>query len=179
MPRSSARRTGTDPCSVLHAGGGPWSNCAGFDEVGAAVTGLFSLEGSPSLESTLRLFRFAITWWLARHGRCSGSSSPEIRQGGSYRVTVSLTRTCCGCFRLAFSTRSMQQLQPVRPTSTIMSPPICSTPENPLGTYQGMTDQVVMSRTRKSYRMVLVPHGSSQTGVVALMNGEVNLALPK
>lgn len=32
--------------------------------------------------------------------------------------------------------------------------------ETPLGTYQGMTDQIVMSRT--SFRTVLVPRGASK-----------------
>jgi hypothetical protein len=36
------------------------------------------------------------------------------------------------------------------------------TAETPLGTYQGMTDQLVMSRTPGSYRTVLVPRGSSK-----------------
>jgi hypothetical protein len=41
-------------------------------------------------------------------------------------------------------------------------PPELFTAETPLGTYQGMTDQVVMSRTPGSFRTVLVPHGSSK-----------------
>jgi hypothetical protein len=36
------------------------------------------------------------------------------------------------------------------------------TAETPLGTYQGMTDQVIMSRTKESYWTVLAPHGSSK-----------------
>ena len=36
------------------------------------------------------------------------------------------------------------------------------TAETPLGTYQGMTDQVVMSRTKESYRTVMAPRGSSK-----------------
>ena len=34
--------------------------------------------------------------------------------------------------------------------------------ETPCGTYQGMTDQAVMSRTKEAYRTVLVPHGLSK-----------------
>ena len=33
---------------VLHGEQGPWSNRVGFDEVGAAVSGLFSIEGTPA-----------------------------------------------------------------------------------------------------------------------------------
>ena len=36
------------------------------------------------------------------------------------------------------------------------------TAETPLGTYQGMTDQVLMSRTTGSFNTVLVPRGSSK-----------------
>jgi hypothetical protein len=36
------------------------------------------------------------------------------------------------------------------------------TAETPLGTYQGMTDQIVMSRTPGSFRTVLAPRGSSK-----------------
>ena len=37
------------------------------------------------------------------------------------------------------------------------------TAETPLGTYQGMTDQIVMSRTPGAFRTVLVPRGLKQT----------------
>jgi hypothetical protein len=36
------------------------------------------------------------------------------------------------------------------------------TAETPLGTYQGMTDQAVMSRSKESYQTVLAPRGSSK-----------------
>jgi hypothetical protein len=35
------------------------------------------------------------------------------------------------------------------------------TAETPLGTYQGMTDQVILPRTPGAFRTVLVPRGSS------------------
>jgi hypothetical protein len=36
------------------------------------------------------------------------------------------------------------------------------TAETPLGTYQGMTDQIAMSRTPGAFRTVLAPRGSSK-----------------
>jgi len=36
------------------------------------------------------------------------------------------------------------------------------TAETPLGTYQGLTDEVVLSRTPGAFRTVLVPRGSSK-----------------
>ena len=44
------------------------------------------------------------------------------------------------------------------------------TAETPLGTYQGMTDQVVLSRTPGAFRTVLVPRGSIQARVAQQMS---------
>ena len=41
-------------------------------------------------------------------------------------------------------------------------PPDLFTDETPLGLYQGISEQVVMSRTPGSFRTVLVPRGSSK-----------------
>ena len=41
-------------------------------------------------------------------------------------------------------------------------PPDLFIAETPLGLYQGVTDQVAMSRTPGAYRTVLVPRGSSR-----------------
>jgi hypothetical protein len=42
------------------------------------------------------------------------------------------------------------------------STPDLFTAETPLGTYQGLTDQIELSRTPGAYRTVLVPRGSSK-----------------
>src|SRR5262244_2345494 len=36
-----------DASVLLHGATGPWQNRPGFDEIGAAVTGLFCIEGTP------------------------------------------------------------------------------------------------------------------------------------
>jgi len=41
-------------------------------------------------------------------------------------------------------------------------PPDLFTAETPLGLYQGITEQMVMSKTPGSFRTVLVPRGSSK-----------------
>jgi crotonobetainyl-CoA:carnitine CoA-transferase CaiB-like acyl-CoA transferase len=83
---------------VLHGDRGPWKNRPGFDEIGAAVSGLFCVEGTPT------------------HPQSHAHVAPDL-----------------------------------------------FTAETPLGTYQGLTDQVVMSRTPGSFRTVLVPRGSSKS----------------
>ena len=40
--------------------------------------------------------------------------------------------------------------------------------ETPLGTYQGMTDQIVLSRTPGAFRTVMVPKGSSKPEWLAI-----------
>ena len=47
---------------VLHGDKGPWKNRPGFDEIGGAVSGLFCLEGTPTIQNRRRSSRFATTW---------------------------------------------------------------------------------------------------------------------
>ncbi len=57
---------------VLHGEQGPWSNRVGFDEIGAAVSGLFSIEGTPnSAQVAAHHPDLRQRGGLARHRRCS------------------------------------------------------------------------------------------------------------
>jgi hypothetical protein len=47
------------------------------------------------------------------------------------------------------------------PKHTYIAPDLF-TADTPLGTYQGMTDQIVLSRTPGAFRTVMVPRGSSK-----------------
>jgi CoA-transferase family III len=104
---------------VLHGEKGPWSNRVGFDEIGAAVSGLFSIEGSPTQPKSPAIIPICdnVVGWLGTAG-----SKDE---------------------------------------HTYVAPDLF-TAETPLGTYQGFTDQVVLSRTPGAFRTVLVPRGSSK-----------------
>jgi hypothetical protein len=76
-------------------------------------------------------------------------------EGGSYRVTVSLTRFVLWLLSLAQAVAgSCDEHSRVAPD--------LFTAEAPLGTDQGITEQLVMSRTPGSFRAVLVPRGSSK-----------------
>jgi len=55
-------------------------------------------------------------------------------------------------FVLELSGDRIHSMNPMGPTAR----------QTPLGTYQGMTDQVVLSRTPGSFGTVLVPRGSSK-----------------
>jgi hypothetical protein len=83
-------------------------------------------------------------------------------EGGSYRVVVSLTRTVLWLLSLGIFDKEYAAATAGSSDEHTYVAPDLFIAETPLGTYQGMTDQVVMSRTKESYRTVLAPHGSSR-----------------
>jgi crotonobetainyl-CoA:carnitine CoA-transferase CaiB-like acyl-CoA transferase len=148
---------------VLNGEQGPWSKWVGFDEIGAAVAGVFANEGTLSQPSSPPLIPICdnVVGWLATIGVLEALRR-RATEGGSYRVVVSLTRTVLwllslGVFDKAYAKATAGSTEEHSPVA-----PDLFTAETPLGTYQGMTDQVVMSRTPSSFRTVLVPRGSSK-----------------
>jgi CoA-transferase family III len=148
---------------VLHGEKGPWSNRPGFDEIGAAVSGLFAIEGSPTQPKQPPIVPICdnVVAWLGSTGILEALRRRAI-EGGSYRVVVSLTRVVLwqlslGIFDKAYAKSTAGSTDEHRYVA-----PDLFTAETPLGTYQGMTDQIVLSRTPGAYRNVLVPRGSSK-----------------
>ena len=148
---------------VLHGETGPWSNRPGFDEIGAAVSGLFTIEGSPAQPKQPPIVPICdnVVAWLGTTGILAALRRRAI-EGGSYRVVVSLTRTVLwllslGIFDKEYATATAGSTD----EHTYLAPDLF-TAETPLGTYQGMTDQVIMSRTPGAFRTVLEPRGSSK-----------------
>ena len=148
---------------VLHGEQGPWSNWVGFDEVGAAVSGLFSIEGTPTEPKSPPIIPICdnVVGWLGTIGVLEALRR-RATEGGSYRVVVSLTRTVLwllsmGIFDKAYARETAGSSE----EHTYVAPDLF-TADTPLGRYQGVTEQVQMSRTPGSFRTVLVPHGSSK-----------------
>ena len=79
---------------AMHGEKGPWSNRPGFDEIGAAVSGVFTIEGSPTRPKQPPIVPIAdnVVGWLGTTGILAALRRRAI-EGGSYRVVVSLTRT--------------------------------------------------------------------------------------
>jgi crotonobetainyl-CoA:carnitine CoA-transferase CaiB-like acyl-CoA transferase len=148
---------------VLHGEKGPWSNRLGFDEIGAAVSGLFCIEGTPSKPKQPPIVPICdnVVGWLGTIGVLAALRRREV-EGGSYRVVVSLTRTVLWLLSLGIFDKAYAQATAGSTEEHRYVAPDLFTAETPLGTYQGLTDQVVMSRTPGSYRTVLVPRGSSK-----------------
>src|SRR5947207_6460463 len=148
---------------VLHGEKGPWSNRPGFDEIGATVSGLFTIEGSPTRPKQPPIVPIAdnVVGWLGTTGILAALRRRAI-EGGSYRVTVSLTRTVLWLLSLGIFDKAYAKATAGSSDEHTYIAPDLFTAETPLGTYQGMTDQIVMSRTPGAYRTVLVPRGSSK-----------------
>jgi len=148
---------------VLNGEQGPWSNWVGFDEIGAAVAGVFANEGTLTQPSSPPIIPICdnIVGWLGTTGVLEALRR-RATEGGSYRVVVSLTRTVLwllslGIFDKAYANETAGSTDEHKSVA-----PDLFTAETPLGTYQGMTDQVVLSKTAGSFRTVLVPRGSSK-----------------
>src|ERR1700682_4632666 len=79
---------------VLHGDKGPWSNRLGFDEIGAAVSGMFAVEGALTQPKQPPVVPICdnVVGWLGTVGILAALRRRAV-EGGSYRVVVSLTRT--------------------------------------------------------------------------------------
>jgi crotonobetainyl-CoA:carnitine CoA-transferase CaiB-like acyl-CoA transferase len=159
-----AKRPGLVHATVVaHGTRGPWSNRPGFDETGAAVAGLFALEGTPSHPKSPPIVPICdnVVGWLATVGVLEALRRRAV-EGGSYRVVVSLTRTVLWLLSLGIFDRDYAKAMAGSSDEHTYVAPDLFTAETPLGTYQGVTDQVKMSRTPGAFRTVLVPRGSSK-----------------
>ena len=148
---------------VLHGEQGPWSNCVGFDEIGATVAGVFANEGTLAQPSSPPIIPIVdnVVGWLGTIGVLEALRRRAV-EGGSYRVVVSLTRTVLwllslGLFDKAYANETADSTDEHKYIA-----PDLFTAETPLGTYQGMTDQVVLPKTPGFFRTVLDPRGSSK-----------------
>jgi crotonobetainyl-CoA:carnitine CoA-transferase CaiB-like acyl-CoA transferase len=148
---------------VLHGEQGPWSNRVGFDEIGAAVSGVFSIEGTPSQPKSPPIIPICdnVVGWLGTVGILEALRRRSI-EGGSYRVVVSLTRTVLYLLSMGiFDKGYAKETADSTDEHKYIAPDLFSA-ETPMGTYQGMTDQVVLSRTPGAFRTVMAPRGSSK-----------------
>ena len=88
-----------------------------------------------------------VVGWLGTVGVLEALRRRAI-EGGSYRVVVSLTRTVLWLLSLGIFDKAYAQETAGSTDEHAYVAPDLFTAETPLGTYQGLTDQVVLSRTR-------------------------------
>ena len=148
---------------VVHGEKGPWSNRPGFDEIGATVAGLFAIEGSLTNPKQPPIVPICdnVVGWLGTVGVLAALRRRAV-EGGSYRVVVSLTRTVLWQLALGIFDKAYAQATTGSTDEHKNVAPDVFTAETPLGTYQGLDEQVYLPKSPGSCRTVLVPRGSSK-----------------
>jgi crotonobetainyl-CoA:carnitine CoA-transferase CaiB-like acyl-CoA transferase len=139
---------------------GPWSRRGGFDMNGSAASGLMAIEGgaaTPRLPVTT-LINDYITGYLGALGAMAALIR-RATEGGSWRVTVSLTRTAMWC-------GSLGQVDPAHAGSDAehsLRGPDPYDAGSPLGDVHMLAPPVHFSHTPPSWPdPPLVPRGSSR-----------------
>jgi len=98
-----------------------------------------------------------VVGWLGTTGVLEALGRRAV-EGDSYRVVGTVFRLLSmGIFDKAYAKGTAGSTD-----EHMQVDPDLFTAETPLGTYQGFTDQVVLSRTPDSFRTVLMPRGSSK-----------------
>ncbi|PRW63267.1 CoA transferase [Actinopolyspora mortivallis] len=147
--------------TTLNGPTGPWAERVGFDQTAGSLVGMMHLEGDgqrPALPPIMVVNDYIVSWLLAAGvGRALARRAVE---GGSYRVHVSLTRAALWILSLGIVDRDYAGRVAGTGTRHAYLDPETFTDETPLGTYQGVTDQVHMSATPGQYPFTLVPRGS-------------------
>lgn len=146
-----------------HGEGGPWAKRVGFDQVAGTVTGMVVAEGSlatPRLPPTSIVNDYLVAW-LGATGAMAALER-RAREGGSYRVHVSLTRAAMWIMSLGlFEQDYARRTAGTAGEHTLIDPQLF-TSLTPLGIYQGVTENVTLSRTPHHYMNVLSPRGADQ-----------------
>ncbi len=139
---------------------GPWAERGGFDMNGSAVSGLMTLEGSeadPRLPVT-SLINDYITGYMGAIG-ASAALVKRATEGGSWHVTVSLTRTAMWCGSLGLVDPSLAGCDDEH---TLREPVPYDAP-SPLGDVHMLAPPVRFSHTPPAWPdPILVPRGSSR-----------------
>lgn len=141
---------------------GPWAMRGGFDMLGSAASGLTVLEavdGRPSLPSTL-LINDHVSGYLGAAGAIAALLR-RSREGGSYHVSISLTRAA-----MWYQTLGMMDRVGLRrafgDTPHRLPAPEMITRSTALGEVRRLAPAVTMSATPAGWEdPILVPKGSS------------------
>jgi crotonobetainyl-CoA:carnitine CoA-transferase CaiB-like acyl-CoA transferase len=139
---------------------GPWARRGGFDMNGSAASGLMTLEGTesePRLPVTA-LINDYITGYLGAVG-ATAALVKRATEGGSWHVTVSLTRTAMWCGSLGLVA---PELAGCDDEHLLRDPVPCDAP-SPLGDVHMLAPPVQFSHTPPGWPdPILVPRGSSR-----------------
>jgi crotonobetainyl-CoA:carnitine CoA-transferase CaiB-like acyl-CoA transferase len=147
----------------LYGWTGPWANRIGYDQNAGGVSGVFALEGTPEQPRLTEIFvvnDYAMSW-IASIG-VAAALKRRAKEGGSYRVRICLARLSLWLLHMGIFDKTYSREVAGRPGHHAYLSPELFVAETPCGEYQGVTDQVSMSRTPGFYRVPLVPRGASR-----------------
>ncbi|WP_123980164.1 hypothetical protein [Streptomyces sp. Ag109_O5-1] len=120
------------------------------------------LTNTPALPYIMVVNDYVLSW-LATTGALAALMRRAC-EGGSYRITLNLTRIATWILSLGVLDRGYAYetaLNPDPGSPHAYLDPDTFTADTPCGHYQGITDQVFMSKTPGRFRDVLLPRGSS------------------
>ena len=86
----------------------------------------------------------------------------RAKEGGSYRVRVSLDRVSLWILSMGIYDKTYAHQTAGSSEKHEYIGPDLFTAQTPLGLYQGLTEQIERSETPGEYKTVLVPRGSSR-----------------
>jgi crotonobetainyl-CoA:carnitine CoA-transferase CaiB-like acyl-CoA transferase len=150
---------------------GPWADWVGFDFNAGALTGAFVAEGSmeqPKKPNGVNVVVDFLCGLLAAAG-AQAALIRRAKEGGSYRVTVTLTQATM--FELGLGLNDKAQLGHIAdlgPEHQIQKPNLV-TRTTPFGEFTRLGSQVEMSGTPEYWNdPILIPMGSSRPEWIAI-----------
>jgi crotonobetainyl-CoA:carnitine CoA-transferase CaiB-like acyl-CoA transferase len=144
---------------------GPWANWLGFDLSTGAFTGLYTAEGSeeqPRLPGGVNVVCDFLSGMLTAAG-IEAALIRRAREGGSYRVTVTLAQTTTFEMSLGLNNKAdLAAIDALGPDHQIQHPNVV-TRMTPFGEFTRLGSQVEMPETPEFWEdPILVPMGSSR-----------------
>jgi CoA-transferase family III len=159
-----AKKPGLIHARVVYATDeGEWSRRSGYDVTTGAEWGIFDLEGTDELPDTseVSIVNDYVTGWLCTVGVLEALRRRSI-EGGSWRVQTSLTRVSLWLLSLGiFDKDYMTRTKGSTDEHKFVDPDLF-TAETPMGSYQGLGEQVYMMRTPGRFHTVVAPKGSAK-----------------
>ncbi len=159
--RLAERHPGIVYVSVTcYGASGPWAERGGFDMNGSAASGLMTIEGSaaePRFPVTF-LINDYITGYMGAVGAMAALVK-RATEGGSWHVTVNLTKTAMWCGSLGLVDPALAGCDEEH---SLRDPPPYDAP-SPLGDVHMLAPPVRFSQTHPAWPdPILVPRGSSR-----------------
>ena len=127
------------------------------------MSGVFALEGTPERPQLTEIFvvnDYAMSWISSV--AVAAALQRRAVEGGSYRIRISLARLSIWLLKMGIFDKSYAASIAGTPGDHEYLAPEMFEANTPCGHYQGVTDQVQMSRTPGFYATPLVPRGSNK-----------------